>query len=159
MIYVDMDGVLAIWDTSVTEADTHKPGYFRKREAQKNVVEAVLILHRMNRKVTVLSHVYTDGTAREDKKVWLKENNLEDVPAIFVPYGTSKSSYLEKIGRGDVLLDDYSRNLREWEKAGAKAVKFLNGINGTKGTWRGQSVNREMSPEKIVQILICVADG
>ena len=41
----------------------------------------------------------------------------------------------------DVLVDDYTKNLKEWPVFGdakfGRAVKLLNGINGNNGTWTG----------------------
>ena len=68
----------------------------------------------------------------------------------------------------DTLLDDYSKILFEWESGsvitGAKAVKLLNGIYGTQGTWphvwKGVCVSRHTPPEEIMTgVSTCMSDG
>ena len=51
---------------------------------------------------------------------------------------------------GDVLVDDFTKNLNEWQGV---AVKLYNGINGTHGTWQGFSIHNKMTPDKMVSQL------
>ena len=74
---------------------------------------------------------------------------------IFVPYGTDKGEYLKSIGfnpnGSDILLDDFTPNLRTWHGVG---VKLLNGINGTHGTWTGYVVNGKGSADVVAKSLL-----
>ena len=58
----------------------------------------------------------------------------------------------------DVLVDDYTKNLKEWPVFGdakfGRAVKLLNGINGTNGTWTGISVSRFFTPKSIADVIL-----
>ncbi len=74
--------------------------------------------------------------------------SLPMVEVIFCPYGTDKSEFIAGMS-GDVnfLLDDFSKNLIEWCKANKKedprkfiGIKYMNGINGTKGTWMSHRI-------------------
>ena len=60
----------------------------------------------------------------------------------------------------DVLVDDYTKNLKEWPVFGdakfGRAVKLLNGINGNNGTWTGISVSRFFSPDSIAKAILNV---
>lgn len=55
----------------------------------------------------------------------------------------------------EVAMPGYFReNLREWHGV---AIKLMNGINGTKGTWCGYSVNGRAKPDVIRNTLLGIA--
>lgn len=149
MLYIDMDGVLAVWDKNATMEDTKRPGYFRARACQENMAQALRELSDLRVPIAILSAVYRDGTAAEDKKAWLADHGLGEIPRIFVPYGSRKKDFA---GPG-ILVDDYTRNLREWAAEGWPAVKFRNQVNGTRGTWTGLAVSADWPAEQLVSSL------
>ncbi len=151
-IYIDMDGVLAKWNIHATVEDTQKKGYFLEREPEEKVVRLVETLRKNGVKVCVLSAAYPNGYAAIEKSSWLDRIFDKALDRIFVPYGANKSDYIASNAES-ILIDDYSENLREWEKSGSKAVKFYNGINGTRGTWRGNSINLDMSIDEMMEVL------
>ena len=53
-----------------------------------------------------------------------------------VPNGVSKFDY---------LIDDYTKNLFDWNDAGGVAIKFLNGINNNSKQWQGLNVKSNAS--------------
>ena len=153
-VYIDMDGCLAKWDPDATIQDTHRAGFFLSRKPETRLIEAVKILQEEGVDVRILSKVYNDSAANE-KAVWLRRHGLGDIPAIFVPYEGDKSAYIMKGNRTNLLLDDFSENLREWERDKKNvAVKFRNAINGTKGTWTGDSVYYYQSAETIANEIV-----
>ena len=151
MLYIDMDGVLAKWDPTATAEETHQKGFFLSRELEPVVAELISFLTRKGIPFSILSSVYSDGSAREEKEKWLQACGLEYVPRIFVPYGEKKSRYVH--GTGHVLIDDYSHNLHEWESCGNIGIKFLNGLNGRKKTWTGFSISRDMPVSLMIDII------
>ena len=151
MIFFDMDGVLARWETCPVEK-THEPGHFLHKEEEPAIHEAIDILIDSGYKVGILGCVYRDGTAKSDKTAWLLNRGLGHVPRHFVPYGDDKFRYVPK--GCHLLVDDYSANLHAWEAAGMRGIKFLNGINGTHGTWHGQTVSHRMSGREIADTII-----
>ena len=87
----------------------------------------------------ILSAYLADSPyALKEKQEWLKQY-LPWVDAghcLFMPCGESKAEYVpEGIRITDYLLDDYTKNLREWAAAGGTGIKLLNGINNTQNTW------------------------
>ncbi len=152
MIYIDMDGCLARWNQNASVQETHAPGYFLSREPENVLFSLVQRLVNSSYEITVLSSVYPDGTAALDKERWLRAQGLSNIPRIFVPYGKDKHLYVKK-DPSNILIDDYSENLRSWEKAGYRGIKFYNGINGTHGTWKGCSIRHDMSPEQMFRIV------
>ena len=143
MIYIDMDGVVAQWNTEATIEDTKRKGYFLERIPEKSMVRLINALQRLGVPVCILSAAYDENAARE-KSIWLDIIFDTSLNRIFVPYGRNKSDYIGG-GRGNLLIDDYSENLYAWETTGNIGLKFYNGINGTHGSWKGQYISKDMS--------------
>ena len=150
--FIDMDGVLAKWEEASLEEMT-SPGFFRSRKADENVCAmARQLLEKQEAEgieVYILSS-YLLPISKEEKIQWNSEHTQIPVERqIYVPYGESKAAALECIGgirEGDLLLDDFTKNLNEWTGV---AVKLYNGINGTRGTWQGFSIHSRMHPDKM----------
>lgn len=151
-IFFDLDGVLAVWQDVPQERLTQK-GYFSSIPIQENVVAAFRLLEQLpDIELYILSCVFQDSHSESDKKAWVAEHlNLPEERQLYCPFGSRKEYALEKIGGirpSDVLIDDYTQNLRYW--AGIP-IKFYNGINGTNGTWQGIGVYFAMQPENIAK--------
>lgn len=142
-IYVDMDGCLARWCEAATKAETHEHGYFLKREPETELIEAVKGLYD----VAILSAVYVDDHSCMEKRIWLRKYGLGKIPFIAVPYGSRKGDFIKNEADA-ILLDDFSKNLEEWQGI---PVKFYNGINGKRKahTYR-YSLNSEMSSQQLM---------
>ncbi len=150
-IYVDMDGCVAKW-ANVSIEDTFQPGYFLNREPDRPLIDAILHLTK-EFDVEILSAVYTETTAKMEKEKWLQIHGLGTIPATFVPYGKNKADYIHHDGMS-FLIDDYSVNLRQWSsEPDHVGIKYLNGINSTKGTWDGFAVSHKMSPYYIARTI------
>ena len=140
-LFVDMDGTLTEFHPA-TEKVLNTEGYFAGLKPHSNVVSAVNMLVKNSKtlEVYILSAVLDNPYAAKEKRIWLKEH-LPGIPEnriLFVPCGANKGNYVpEGIREHDFLLDDFSKNLHAWEGSG---IKLRNAINGTKGTWKGDSV-------------------
>lgn len=153
--FIDMDGVIARWDTSSSVEDTYKKDYFRKLNPESLLIEVVLDLVKKGYEVSILSHVY-NAIASEEKTDWLKQNGLGSLQKVFVPVGEAKHNFIpNNLNCVNILVDDYTKNLNEWEKNKENniGIKVYNGINGSKGTWKGLSINLSMSLNEIVELL------
>lgn len=61
--------------------------------------------------------------------------------------GSSETKAVPRgIQKSDVLLDNYTVNLQQWTLYG-RALKLMNGINGTKGVWKVPSVDMSSGAE------------
>lgn len=157
-IFFDLDGVLAAWQDVPQELVARK-GYFSGIPVQENVVAAFRLLGRLpDIELYTLSHVFQDSHSESDKKTWVARHlNLPEERQIYCPCGSRKESALEKIGGirpSDVLIDDYTANLRCW---GGIPIKLYNGINGKNGTWQGIAVYFAMQPETIAKQIYAMA--
>ena len=163
-IYVDMDGVIAEYGFGDSVEEMAAPGYFAGRPVCANAVEAVRMLDRDPRfNVFILSAVFADDHSIEEKSGWLRENGLGSVVSCFVPYGEKKGDYVEKSGI-NILVDDFSKNLFDWESMGPDfyGIKFTNAGNGCKGSWMergGFTVSHRMTAEYIYLVISGIAEG
>lgn len=153
MIYIDMDGVLAVWDTETTPEETKKNRYFLYREKENCIIELINALKARGYDVCILSAVWNEGAAN-DKSEWL-DQVLGNIKRVFVPYGEDKSRYIK--GTNNVLIDDYTENLQKWHASGNIPIKFYNGINGNKGRYKGASISRTMSISEMLNVVEAVA--
>lgn len=159
-IFIDMDGTLASWNSGIPFEEVCAPGYFAGLAPQDKVVSAVKrILDQGGAEVFILSAVLLEYPwTIPDKNAWL-DKYLPEVDRnhrIFACANAPK--YIAVPGgvrSGDILLDDYTRNLLEWvSQPGAVGVKLLNGINHSHGTWDGPMVHMEDGAAAIVAALL-----
>ena len=157
-IFVDMDGVLAVFHPEKSLEEIAIPGYFRNLEPQLPVVSAInrIVRRGLEVEVYILSSVLNDEAA-EEKAQWLLQYmpDIDREHMLFVPYGVDKSAYVreatKEVSTDDILLDDFTFNLRSWHGVG---VKLLNNINNTKRSWKGFVVNGNGDMDTIYASLI-----
>lgn len=160
-LFVDMDGTLAEWRTPFVSSEEQlyrilkSKGYFRNLRPHTNVVEGVRKLCIETDIPVFIASCYIPGcSALQDKKEWLDEY-LPELPVrnrIFIPYGCRKEEHVPGgIQECDVLLDDYTKNLKEWSGIG---VKLINPVNHSNRSWKGCIVGYKASETEIAEALI-----
>lgn len=161
-IFFDMDGVRAKWTPVEYEERLYEKGFYRNLEADEKIRKLIDELIKKGIQTYGLSKYLSDSRyALKEKIEWSHENNpsMDDEHLIWVRYEDNKSDYIPNgIQRDDFLIDDYSPNLFEFEKSGGQAIKFMNGINGTKGTWKGKSVSAD-SNDLLKDLIGCIKDS
>ena len=163
-LFVDMDGTLAEFRKVTALEELYERGYFSGLRPQENVVTAIRRLARdPSVQVYVLSAVLFDSHyALDEKNSWLDRYlpELGREQRIFVPCGGSKALYISSaLCPEDILLDDYTVNLEDWQEHGGTGVKLLNGINHTRGSWTGARLSMARSPGQLAEDLLTVAGG
>lgn len=142
-IFVDMDGVLAIWDDEKSH-EMYSEGFFLNLAPHHGTVELVRnLMNDRQLEVFILSTLLLESEFIEDEKNKWLDKYLPEVPyenRFFVPEGVSKSDYLNNAhsifkGKMNVLIDDYTVNLLSWKDSGYFGLKMLNGRNGSNGLW------------------------
>lgn len=162
-LFVDMDGTLAEFKTVDTLETLYEKDYFINLKPNENVLGAIKQLIADNDfDVYILSAYLTDSRyALEEKNAWL-DKYLPELPQekrLFVPCGTDNSVAVPGLIRpDDYLLDDYTKNLSEWEPP-AKGIKLINGINHTNGTWQGDKIQFTHAPEELSSMISDVMKG
>lgn len=146
-LFVDMDGTLAEFRKISKIEELYEEGYFLNLAPLPGVVQAVkeIIAHGQV-KVYILSSVLSDSKyALDEKNRWL-DRYLPEIPIedrFFPTCGDSKIEFFNGyIGKDHYLLDDYSKNLHDWDPPG-HGIKLSNGINGRFGTWKSHCVSHE----------------
>lgn len=139
VIWIDMDGVLAKFE-NVDVNETYNEGFFASRQPDMKAVSLVRELVDRGFDVRILTSAYENGFAGPEKIRWLCSPSvgLSDVEFYSVRYGSDKSCAVTDLEPVNLLIDDYSVNLRKWEnhKNGKfVGLKWYNGTNGSNGTW------------------------
>lgn len=160
LICLDMDGTLArFYERAKCVEKFHEEAFFLLLRAYENFVTAIKnMLDKYADKIVFCVLSAADGEqARADKTAWNKKEISPDIPMVYCNFGQSKAEVIESlIGRKltdkDILIDDYSKNLIDWEEHGGKAVKFLNELNGR--GWNGHnfvgdSISYDKAPEEL----------
>lgn len=165
-LYVDMDGTLYRFHDENHDyiKKMWQPGFYRNLQPFKQFVGGLktFMLRHPDVEVYILSSVLHTKTAFiEDEKHESLHRDLPEISqenVLFVPEGDNKAAFVNKyVGKVDsncFLIDDYNKNLREWEAAGGKSIKFINNVNnqglgafgGEMGQlWKGATINYKNS--------------
>lgn len=139
-LYIDMDGVIANFDGQENALGRfiNENRFFQFLKPLPFLKEVNKMLKKDNSDTYILSASPNDS-ADYDKYRWIKKHmpNMKTNHIILIrtTAGQKKSDYCEK---GDILIDDYSDNLLQWEKVGGVGIKMLNGRNSGK-KWKGKT--------------------
>lgn len=168
-LFVDMDGTLATFHHVDALETLYEKGYFLNLTPHQNVVDAVkqVFQNEPDISVYVLSAVLADSaTARDEKNLWLDKHlpEIDEAHRLFTPCGVDKAAYLIanygiRIDKGDVLLDDYTKNLISWDSIVGRGLKLLNGINDTRGTWNGARIEHSNPSWRIAEVATSMVQG
>lgn len=142
-IFLDLDGTLAKFNVrnALTRFDNEK-GFFAKLGAYKNIE----YINEMAKKgnvyiISASPNMYADM----DKKAWIQKYipNIPKQNIVLCRLGINKAKHIEnklniKIDKTCILLDDYTKNLVEWESAGGVGIKRLTTVSdNSRKLWKG----------------------
>lgn len=156
-IFLDLDGTIAKFNVkNALERFDSEIGFFAKLGAYVGV-EVVNEL-ALNGNVFVIS-ASPNEQADNDKMVWLKKYlpNIKQENITLCRIGENKAEIIQNkyniiINKECLLLDDYTKNLVEWEKVGGLGVKRITKCaDNSRGLWKGQELK---DLRKIVEIAI-----
>lgn len=157
ILCLDMDGVLALWDDYYTSyEEMTKPGFYEFLQPSENVLRTIRLFmkkYSSNVEVHILSAAFGEAAIVE-KNRWLDKYLPEISKEVrhFVQVGEDKSKVFPDISNVS-LLDDYTKNLRNWKDAGGRGIKLLNGENNVSGKWLGDYVYYRTEPEILADTL------
>jgi hypothetical protein len=66
-----------------------------------------------------------DGNSRPGKKSWLTKN-ARPTGTVYLVKREEKKQYATTKGKPNILIDDYIKNIKEWEAAGGIGIHHLN---------------------------------
>ena len=152
-IFIDMDGVLAYFNNNIeSEEVLYQQGYFRNLLPQDLVLTAVnQLIDTYPDQCYILSAAVDSPYAIPEKMEWLHTyvtSSLKEDHIIFTKCGEDKSKFIKNgITEKDILLDDYNKNLREFQEAGGIGIKLVNNINNRNHSWEGARIHYQEVPE------------
>ena len=145
-IFLDLDGTLAKFDVeNALQRFATEEGFFANLKAYKNIEKVNEIASNGN--VYIIS-ASPNKQADRDKIQWVNKH-LSNVPMkniIICRIGENKAKVIENklnitIDRTTILLDDYTKNLIDWENAGGTGIKRLTNVaNNSRGLWKGLAI-------------------
>ena len=156
-LYVDMDGTLTEFSYVNDLQDLYQQGYFLNLKPQQSVIEGIteFMVKYPWIPVYILSAFLGDSKYALQEKIEWMQTHMPQMPSdhyLFVKCGETKALVPQKDENAN-LLDDYSKNLLEWENAGFHGIKLLNGINGKGRTWKGDKLSKDLSPSRFADRL------
>ena len=145
-IFLDLDGTLARFNVrNALERFDKEEGFFANLLAYKGI-EVVNELAKTNQLFIISAS--PNEQADKDKMIWLEKYlpNIRIDNVTLCRIGQNKALIIQEkynitINEECLLLDDYTKNLNEWESFGGKGIKRLTTIsdNSTK-KWKGQTL-------------------
>lgn len=140
-LFFDLDDTLARFNFgSKTPLEAmHKKGYFLNLKPHTLTHEVNRLAKDFPDNIFIVSACITEISKSEKEawvEKWLPNVALENV--FLVDVGANKAEYIthrtnEFIDRNSVLIDDYSKNIYDWEMMGGTAVKRVNSFNDNRG--------------------------
>lgn len=142
-IFLDLDGTLARFNVrNALERFDKEEGFFARLKAYKDI-EIVNELAKTNNLFIISAS--PNEQADKDKMIWLTKYlpniNVENITICRIGENKAKiiqDKYNITINEQCYLLDDYTKNLNEWENVGGIGIKRLTTVadNSTK-KWKG----------------------
>ena len=143
-IFLDLDGTLAKFNVrNALERFDKEEGFFARLKAYKNI-EIVNELAKTKGNLFIIS-ASPNLQADKDKQKWLDVYlpNVAQSNITFCRLGQNKAQVIQDkynitIDKNCYLLDDYTKNLIEWESFGGKGIKRLTFVaDNSRKLWKG----------------------
>ena len=139
--FIDMDGTVAkFFDDVDYKKKMFNKGYFENLKPYEKMVAFVRELVQRGKDVYILTKCLRTDYCVNEKITWLKKYipEITTDKMIMMTDNKGKGKKIIELGLNselNILIDDYDKNLTEWEKnvPNGVAVKVINGLNGTDG--------------------------
>ena len=142
-IFIDLDGTVARFNVrNALKRFDNEVGFFARLKAYKGI-EKVNELAKCGN-VYIISASPNDQADR-DKMEWIQKhlNNVPIANITLCRIGENKARVIESkynltINKDCLLLDDYTKNLIEWESNGGKGIKRITSVaDNSRKLWKG----------------------
>lgn len=142
-IFLDLDGTLAKFNVkNALQRFDNEVGFFARLGAYKGIEK---INEMAKHKDLYIISASPNFQADWDKLVWIKKYlpNIKNNNIVLCRLGENKAKVIEnkfgfKIDNTCYLLDDYTKNLTEWENVGGIGIKRLTSVaDNSRGLWKG----------------------
>lgn len=168
--YFDMDGVVAEYKKEAYIGEDplwlrKNQHYFRDLNPDRKMLEVIDRMHQRSRytgdRIYLLTSIPMNGAIFNEHfhdkiswaGTWLPYLGID---AILISV-TSKRDAVEyiqnhQLSSNDILIDDYNKNLVDWQTHGGISVKYCNGQNNPE-SFTGPKIYRDDSAENIIKLL------
>lgn len=145
-LFLDLDGTLANFNVrNALERFDKEIGFFERLNAYVGI-EIINDLAKQGNLFVVSAS--PNEQADKDKMKWIKKYlpnlSIENVTICRIRENKAKvikGKYSISIDENCFLLDDYTKNLNEWESFGGIGIKRLTSVaDNSRGLWRGLSI-------------------
>lgn len=145
-VFLDLDGTLAKFNVrNALERFDKEVGFFAKLGAYKGI-EIVNELAKTNQLFIISAS--PNEQADKDKMIWIQKYlpNVSIDNITLCRIGQNKAQIIEekysiKIDNNCYLLDDYTKNLNEWESFGGLGIKRLTSVaDNSRKLWKGLQI-------------------
>lgn len=145
-VFLDLDGTLAKFNVrNALERFDKEVGFFAKLGAYKGI-EVVNELAKTNQLFIISAS--PNEQADKDKMTWIQKYlpNVSIDNITLCRIGQNKAQIIEekysiKIDNNCYLLDDYTKNLNEWESFGGLGIKRLTSVaDNSRKLWKGLQI-------------------
>lgn len=142
-VFLDLDGTLARFNVrNALERFDKEEGFFARLKAYKNI-EIVNELAKTNQLYIISAS--PNEQADKDKKIWIEKYlpNIKEENITLCRLGTNKAQIIQDkyniiINKECYLLDDYTKNLNEWERYNGSGIKRLTTVSdNSRKLWKG----------------------
>lgn len=145
-LFLDLDGTLAKFNSkrNALERFDKEEGFFADLKPYKYIEFVNELATRDNIEVFIISATPNEQ-ADKDKMIWIKKylNNVKDTNICFSRLGQNKAQVIKErlnitIDKDCVLLDDYSKNLFEWQNLNGIGIKRITKLaDNSRKLWKG----------------------
>jgi 5'(3')-deoxyribonucleotidase len=145
-IFLDMDGTLARFNVpNALKRFDNEIGFFAKLGAYRGIE----VINELAKKGNVyIISASPNVQADNDKMQWIEKYlpNVKIENITLCRLGENKAKIIEnkyniKIDKTCYLLDDYTKNLTEWETVGGVGIKRLTHCaDNSRGLWKGLAI-------------------
>ena len=142
-IFLDLDGTLARFNVrNALERFDKEEGFFARLKAYKNI-EIVNELAKTNQLYIISAS--PNEQADKDKMIWIEKYlpNIKVENITICRLGQNKAQIIQdkyniRIDKECYLLDDYTKNLNEWEQYNGSGIKRLTTVSdNSRKLWKG----------------------
>lgn len=165
--FFDADGVLFLYERDAYVGENpiwlqKNRHYFKNLEPDRKMMEIMDRLHNLCRytgdEVYILTSLLYNGTIFNEHfhdkiSSYHKWFPYIDIDHIIISTGSKRDAveYITNnpISEDDILIDDYNKNLKEWDCAGGTSIKYCNGINDPK-SFNGLRINENNEPVDVI---------
>ena len=150
-IVLDMDDTLAHFneqEKALERFDKESNFFYHLRPSKMTkIINDLLQANEIDKNKIYIVSASPNEQADKDKLKWLEQHlpNINKDNILFTRLGQDKAKeFMARYNINDlskyILIDDYTKNLIEWQKLGGKCFKYINEYNNTRQSYKAHNI-------------------